>query len=41
MFNELNISPLLIDNIGKNKDSNTLKHQQVSMLKKNNCWVAR
>ena len=27
--------------IGKNKDNTTLKHSQVSMLKRNNVWVAR
>jgi len=26
---------------GRNKDRNVLRHQQISMLKRNNTWVAR
>ena len=41
MLNEITKAQLLALHIGKNKDNNTLTHQQVSMLKKNNVWVAR
>ena len=27
--------------VGKNKDNDTLKHSHVSMIKRNNVWVAR
>ena len=27
--------------VGRNKDKGTLRHQQVSMLKRNSVWVAR
>ena len=41
MLSEITKGQLLALHVGKNKDRNTLKHQQVSMLKKNNCLVAR
>ena len=41
MFNEITKGQLLALQVGRNKDNNTLKHPQVSMLKKNNVWVAR
>ena len=41
MLNEITKAQLLALNIGKNKDDGTLRHQQISMLKKNNVWVAR
>ena len=27
--------------VGRNKDNKTLKHPQVSLIKRNNVWVAR
>jgi len=41
MFSEITKGQLLALHVGKNKDAGTLRHQQISMLKKNNCWVAR
>jgi len=41
MFNEITKGQLLALQVGKNKDNTTLKHSQVSMLKRNNVWVAR
>ena len=41
MLTEITKGQLLALQIGKNKDSNKLRHQQVSMLKRNNVWVAR
>ena len=41
MFNEITKGQLLALQVGKNKDNNNLKHSQVSMLKRNNVWVAR
>tara|TARA_B100000131_G_scaffold223255_1_gene214771 strand:+ start:1469 stop:2638 length:1170 start_codon:yes stop_codon:yes gene_type:complete len=41
MFNEITKGQLLALQVGRNKDNNTLKHPQVSMLKRNNVWVAR
>lgn len=41
MFNEIAKGQLLALQVGRNKDKGTLRHQQVSMLKMNNCWVAR
>jgi len=41
MLSEITKGQLLALHVGKNKDNGTLRHQQVSMLKKNNCWVAR
>jgi len=41
MLNEITKGQLLAMQVGKNKDNKTLKHQQVSMLKRNNVWVAR
>ena len=41
MFNEITKGQLLALQVGKNKDNGTLKHSQVSMLKRNNVWVAR
>ena len=41
MFSEITKGQLLALQVGRNKDNETLKHSQVSMLKKNNVWVAR
>ena len=41
MLTEISKGQLLALQVGRNKDSGTLRHQQVSMLKKNNVWVAR
>ncbi|NQU67784.1 MAG: acyl-CoA dehydrogenase family protein [Candidatus Marinimicrobia bacterium] len=41
MLTEITKAQLLALQVGKNKDSGTLRHQQVSMLKRNNTWVAR
>ena len=41
MFSEITKGQLLALQVGRNKDNDTLKHSQVSMLKKNNVWVAR
>ena len=41
MFNEITKGQLLALQVGRNKDNNSLKHSQVSMLKRNNVWVAR
>ena len=41
MLNEITKGQLLAMQVGKNKDNNTLKFQQVSMIKRNNVWVAR
>ena len=41
MFNEITKGQLLALQVGKNKDNKTLKHSHVSMLKRNNVWVAR
>ena len=41
MFNEITKGQLLALQVGRNKDNNTLKHSQVSMIKRNNVWVAR
>jgi len=41
MLNEITKGQLLAYKVGKNKDSGTLKHSQVSMLKRNNVWIAR
>ena len=41
MFNEITKGQLLAYKVGKNKDDGTLKHSQVSMLKRNNVWAAR
>ena len=41
MLSEITKGQLLALHVGKNKDAGTLRHQQISMLKRNNCWVAR
>ncbi len=41
MLNEISKAQLLALHVGKNKDDGTLKHQQVSMIKRNNVWCAR
>ena len=41
MLNEITKGQLLALQVGRNKDKGTLKHQQVSMIKKNNVWCAR
>jgi glutaryl-CoA dehydrogenase len=41
MFNEITKGQLLALHVGKNKDNGTLKHSQVSMIKRNNVTVAR
>ena len=41
MLNEITKGQLLALQVGKNKDEGTLKHTHVSMLKRNNVWVAR
>ena len=41
MFNEITKGQLLALKVGKNKDNDTLKHSHVSMIKRNNVWVAR
>ena len=41
MLNEITKAQLLALHVGRNKDDGSLKHQQVSMIKKNNVWCAR
>lgn len=41
MLNEITKGQMLAFQVGKNKDNGTLRHQQVSMIKKNNVWCAR
>ena len=41
MLNEITKGQLINLQVGQNKDLNTLKFQQVSMIKRNNVWVAR
>ena len=41
MLSEITKGQLLALQVGRNKDDKTLKHQQVSMLKRNNVWLAR
>jgi len=41
MLTEITKSQLLALQVGKHKDAGSLRHQQVSMLKRNNVWVAR
>ena len=41
MLNEISKAQLLALHVGKNKDDGSLKHEQVSMIKKNNVWCAR
>jgi len=41
MLNEITKSQLLALQIAKNKDENFDNHTQISMLKRNNVWVAR
>ncbi|MBC8256000.1 MAG: acyl-CoA dehydrogenase family protein [Candidatus Marinimicrobia bacterium] len=41
MLNEITKGQLLAYHVGKNKDSGTVTPQQISMLKRNNTWVAR
>ena len=41
MLNEITKGQLIALQVGKNKDNNTLRFQQVSLIKRNNVWVAR
>ena len=41
MFNEITKGQLIAMQVGRNKDIRTLKHPQVSLIKRNNVWVAR
>lgn len=41
MLTEITKGQLLALQVGKNKDQGCLRHQQVSMLKRNNTWIAR
>jgi len=41
MLNEITKAQLLALHVGRNKDNGSLKHQQVSMIKRNNVWCAR
>ena len=41
MLNEITKGQLLALQVGKNKDDGTLKHTQVSMIKRNNVYIAR
>ena len=41
MFNEITKGQLIAMQVGRNKDNKTLKHTQVSLIKRNNVWVAR
>ena len=41
MLTEITKGQMLAIEIGRNKDNGTLRHQQVSMLKRNSVWVAR
>ena len=41
MLTEITNGQLLALHIGKNKDDKTMRFQEVSMLKRNNVWVAR
>ena len=41
MLNEITKAQVLALHVGRNKDNGSLKHQQVSMIKRNNVWCAR
>ena len=41
MFNEITKGQLIAMQVGRNKDNESLKHSQVSLIKRNNVWVAR
>tara|TARA_B100000945_G_scaffold231569_1_gene187924 strand:+ start:585 stop:1751 length:1167 start_codon:yes stop_codon:yes gene_type:complete len=41
MLSEITKAQLLALEVGRNKDSKSLRHQQVSLLKRNNVWMAR
>ena len=41
MLTEITKGQLLALHIGKNKDAKTMRFQEISMLKRNNTWVAR
>tara|TARA_B100000900_G_scaffold50504_1_gene37237 strand:- start:1894 stop:3063 length:1170 start_codon:yes stop_codon:yes gene_type:complete len=41
MLNEITKGQMIALQVGKNKDNQTLKFQQVSLIKRNNVWVAR
>ena len=41
MLTEITKGQLLALHIGKNKDDKTMRFQEISMLKRNNTWVAR
>jgi glutaryl-CoA dehydrogenase len=41
MLSEITKGQLLAYHVGRNNDNKTMKHQQVSLAKRNNVWVAR
>ena len=41
MFNEITKGQIIAMQVGRNKDNESLKHSQVSLIKRNNVWVAR
>ncbi|MAV58767.1 MAG: acyl-CoA dehydrogenase [Candidatus Marinimicrobia bacterium] len=41
MLNEISKAQLLALQVGKNKDAGTVNHAHISMVKRNNVWVAR
>lgn len=41
MLNEITKGQLIAMQVGRNKDNESLKHSQVSLIKRNNVWVAR
>ena len=41
MFNEITKGQIIAMQVGRNKDNKSLKHSQVSLIKRNNVWVAR
>ena len=41
MLNEITKGQIIAMQVGRNKDNKSLKHPQVSLIKRNNVWVAR
>jgi len=41
MLNEITKGQIIAMQVGRNKDNESLKHPQVSLIKRNNVWVAR
>ena len=41
MLNEITKAQLIALQVGKNKDKNTVRFQQISLIKRNNVWIAR